>query len=162
MAAPRKAPAQRRPPKTKVEHNGRVTTSNAGNGSVAVEPDEVFDLDALEADAELAPFPFTFSGRTWYVQHPNSLDWHVEETLNEGSARDVMATLMGDDFAEFDELVVESWRLDKLLRKAFDHFGIDLGELEASPGSSGPTGPPSRRTSATTTASRSRTSRRGV
>jgi hypothetical protein len=127
----------------------------------AAEPAEVFDLDALERDTTPVPFRFTAGGQTFDLAGPSDLDWHALPTFQEGRVDQVLPHLLGDQFDAFDQLDIPGWKLDQLLTAWGRHNGIDLGESQASSTSSAGTVRPSRRTSGGSTASGSRTSRRG-
>jgi hypothetical protein len=128
----------------------------------ATEPGEFFDLDALERDSTIPePFRFQAGGHSFTMAPLADLDWHIQKALAEGDAAVMMAELLGDQFPAFDELDMPSWKLDKLVEAWGRHNGIDVPESGASSASSRNTGQRSRPTSARTTASGSRTSRRG-
>jgi hypothetical protein len=130
----------------------------ADNG--ASDHDEVFDLDALERDDTPEPFAFTIGGRIFYLAAPSDVDWHGQTAFNGGDPTEVMPLLLGDQFADFDQFAIPGWKLDKLIVAWGRHNGITIPESPASSTSSRATGKPSRPTSAATTASGSRTSRR--
>lgn len=135
---------------TTVKHNGRTTEAT-------VEPEELLDLDALETDENLEPYRFRLAGREWEMAHPNALDWHVTILLEQGRMSELMPELLGDQYAEFDQIRIPAWKLDRLFLGWGKHIGIPLEKLQASSTSSDGTGGRSRRTSVTTTASGSST-----
>lgn len=138
-----------------------------GNGSHAPDPvvddAEVFDLDTLETDLDLTPLRFKVDGEQFELPHPNTLPWTAQNAMASEDGSQVLRAMFGDDDA-YDRLCEHEfpgWKMEALMKRYAEHFGIDLGESQASPVSSVPTNRQSRRTSGRTTGSRSKTSRRG-
>jgi hypothetical protein len=146
------------PPRT-VSHNGRTTTSAPAPSTVQA-PDEVFDLDALEAEEEHRPFRFRLGGEVFEMAHIQEMDWSVAVLLEQGQIDVMLAETLGDQYEAFRDLGLPSWKMDELMIAWGQHVGIPLEKLQASPDSSASTGARSRRTSGGTTASGSRASRR--
>lgn len=135
----------------------------SANGNGVAEPEDVFDLDTLETDLDLTPLRFRVGGEEFEMPHPNSLPWTAEEDMASGDGARVLRAMFGNDEA-YDRLCTHDfpgWKMEALMQRYTEHFGIDLGESQASPGSSGRTGRKSRPTSGRTTPSRSKNSRRG-
>jgi hypothetical protein len=146
------------PPRT-VTHNGRTTTS-APSPSGAQAPDEVFDLDTLEAEDEHRPFRFRLQGQDFEMAHMQEMDWSVAVLLEEGQIDVLLSEALGDKYDAFRGLGLPSWKMDELMIAWGRHVGIPLEKLRASPDSSASTGARSRRTSGGSTGSGSRASRR--
>ncbi|MGC4891089.1 hypothetical protein [Micromonospora sp. DT227] len=126
---------------------------------------EVFDLDAVAAEATHEPMRFTYQGREWTLAHMTGVDWRVVELANEGDLQAIRKAFrmgMGDEQAdEFDELPQPIAAMTALFTRWLKFNGLTEGESAASPASSGstagPSKPPSQRT---TRGSGSRTSSR--
>jgi hypothetical protein len=109
--------------------------------------EEVFDLDALAAEAEQHPFKFTFGGEE-YERPP--MDMKLATEIDGLSMVEVFRKLLGDE--QWDRIVASTSRLTQpmfvaLLDRWESHYGSSLGESRASRRSSQSTARPSKRTS---------------
>jgi hypothetical protein len=121
---------------------------SADNGAAQ---DVDLDLDALEADVTHKPFTFRLAGQRFEIPHPNDFDWHVQEDIASGDLPRMFRALLGDQFETFDVLPASTGKMVRIMEDYSKHFGVDVGESPASPGSSVNTAVPSRPTSPTTT-----------
>lgn len=131
-----------------------MTGPNGARGA-----EEIFSLDALETD-DLPPFPFQAGGKTWYLAHPDALDWREQaEIAAAGTNARLLEALLGDQYPDFEKLDLElsNAKIEALVRAAGQFHGITLPESQASPVSSNRAARRSKRTSAKRTASGSRT-----
>jgi hypothetical protein len=120
---------------------------------------EVFDLDAVAAEATKEPLRFRFHGQDWTLAHMTGVDWRVIELANTGDLEAIRRAFrygMGDEQADrFDELPQPIAAMTALFRRWLKHNGMTEGESSASPDSSESTAGPSMPPSNTTTASAS-------
>lgn len=114
-----------------------------------------FDLDAFIADAERAPFVFTFGGVefTW----PGSVDLRVTGRLGDGDLFGALELLNRDQHEKFmaawqgHDGILDNKVIQALFGEHAKHAGSSLGESSASTGSSKSTARPSKPTSVRTT-----------
>jgi hypothetical protein len=110
---------------------------------------QVFDLDAVAAEAEGAPLEFTFRGEQWSIKHMKSFGRATKRLLaNIGSdddAVDVMLTKgMGEErYRRWQEIDPGIGVEEALLEKWLEHCGMSRGKLPDSTGSSESTEQPS-------------------
>jgi len=129
---------------------------SADNGASAP-----FDLRALAHDETHTPFRFIAEdGNEFTLPDPGDIDVGVVSALDGAQPVDIFRHLLGDDWEAFAASGTPMRKLNVLLEAWGKHYGIDLGESEASPPSSNRTARRSRPTSPTTTSAGSRTSRR--
>lgn len=110
--------------------------------------DDVFDLDALIAEAEGEPFLFTFGGEKYEL--PPRVDMLALIALDEGRLGDGLRLLFGEDQwqqIEDSDAVFNDQAMEALLQRYFAHLGVELGKSGASSRSSGSTGGRSKRPS---------------
>jgi len=112
---------------------------------------DVFDLDAVAAEATKEPLRFTYRGQEWTLAHMTGIDWRVVELANEGhmdAIRKAFRYGMGEEQADrFDELPQPVAAMTALFRQWVKHNGLTEGESVASPDSSGSTARRSKRPS---------------
>lgn len=125
---------------------------------------DVFDLGAVETEQdETPPFQFRIPGSRHVFTMPNMQDlpWQAQKVLMGQDVEAILRMMLSpDDWEEFERVPLAVRKVEQLLNRWADHNGLDLGESGASPPSSTNTAKRSRRTSATTTGSGSRASRR--
>lgn len=114
--------------------------------------EEVFDLDAVVAEAEQTPFRFKFGGEEFTM---SPLD--LKMGLKELTTVELFQAILGEE--QWARIVASPARLTEpafvaLLDRWTKHYGMAPGESPASPRSSVSTGGPSKRTSKRTTAVR--------
>ena len=115
---------------------------------------DVFDLDAVAAEATKEPFRFRFGGREWSLAHLSDIDWRVVARADTGdldAVREAVSSGLGDQFAEFDQLPQPISMMTVLFDRWLAHSGLAAGEQPASPTSSESTAGPSKRPSQRTT-----------
>lgn len=120
---------------------------------------KILNLDALEAEATGAPFPFVFGGVTYTMS--GNPDVRAVAKLEQNDLIGFLQAMLGQE--QFDRLwaapeVLGKNELRALIDGYFEHIGTDAGESSASRKPSGRTVTPSKRTSRGTTGSRSRSS----
>lgn len=110
--------------------------------------DDVFDLDALAAEARGEPFRFRFGGDDYEM--PPNVDIRAALAANEGRILDAFSILLGAEQWQRmldSESTLDSDLFDKLMQAYYAHIGTSVGESRASSSSSKSTAGPSRRTS---------------
>ena len=85
------------------------------------------DLDAVERDdAVKEPFTFAWKGRTISLSDPAELDWgdllEVETPI--GFLR-YTASPEDRQFLASNEGRMEGWRINKMIKAYYEHFGLD-------------------------------------
>jgi hypothetical protein len=113
---------------------------------------DVYDLDALEHEAEEEPFFFRFGGEEYVL--PPHLDIRAAAALGGGRIDDGLRILLGAEQwtrLQQADAVFDDRHLVALLEEYSSHIGVTLGELPASPSSLPSTAGPSKRTSRGTT-----------
>jgi len=111
-----------------------MTTRTATKSRPADDQPFDFNLDAVQAEAELHPFRVHFGGRRFELAHVEELDvWKLLEGADRGEVG-AMLTLfraaLGDDYEEFRKHPLPQWKLKALFEAYKKHCG--LGESEAS------------------------------
>lgn len=101
-----------------------TTTSNT-------KKDDFLNLDALDAEANLAPFVIRVGGKKVEIPHASTMTVEQAERMDTGERRAVMVELIGE------ELTATIWRLkvgtlEKFINAWLVHGGTDLGEDAAS------------------------------
>lgn len=114
--------------------------------------DDVFDLDALAAEADSTPFRFKFGGEEFEIP-PMDITWAAIDG-SQLSHVDMFKLLVGDE--QWARITASKARLTEplfvaLLDKWMAHYGVTLGESRASRRSSKSTARPSKQTSSGTT-----------
>ncbi len=99
-----------------------------------------FNLDALQAEAELRPFVVQWAGRRWTFAHMHEADsWDSLEAAEQGDARAMVAAFrlaLGEEqWAEFRAMPIPQYKLKGLFKAYAEHCGMQLGESPASDGS---------------------------
>lgn len=111
--------------------------------------DDVFDLDAVEVEAESAdPFRFRWRGEVYEMPLAAALDFTDQLALETASETESMRLILGDD--QFDRLTTDpmsTGRMNVLLTQWLRHQGLKPGELPASSRFSANTVRRSKRTS---------------
>lgn len=120
---------------------------------------EVFNLDALQNDANQEPFRFTHGGEEYTL--PANPDLLAGVAFQRGDAEGGLRRLLGgDQWARItaSDAVLDTGKFVKLMAAYEAHIGATAGELAASSNSSKSTARPSKRTSNGTTRRPSRIS----
>lgn len=118
---------------------------------------EVYDLDALDREADGVAFVFRFDGEDYTL--PPHLDIRAAAALEGGRLDDGLRILLGREQwqrLQDAEAVFDDRHLVNLLERYAGHIGVSLGESGASLVSLRNTGKPSKRISNGSTASHSR------
>lgn len=89
------------------------------------------NLDALEREGAPPPFTIVHGGQPFTLADPRELDWRVIDRLGTGPADADLRALLGDQYEQFAAHPMPGWKLDALLEKWREHYG--LGEADASP-----------------------------
>lgn len=101
------------------------------------EPVVHFDADAIEEEANEAPFAFSLAGKVFTLESPETADWIANDELGSpGGMQGFMRELLGDRYEEFAKLRCSQTRLNKIVQACQRHYGITRGESEASARSS--------------------------
>lgn len=122
---------------------------------------EVFDLDAVAAEAEGAPLEFDFHGERWSIKHMKSFGRATKKLLanigNDDDAVDIMLTKgMGKErYKRWQEIDPGIGVEEALLDRWLEHCGMSRGKSSDSTGSSENTEPPSMPVSSPSTGSAS-------
>lgn len=116
---------------------------------------DVFDLDAVAAEATKEPLRFIWHGQEWTLAHMTGVDWRIIELANTGDIEAIRRAFrygMGDEQADrFDKLPQPIAAMTALFRQWVKHNGLTEGESAASPDSSESTARPSKPASRRTT-----------
>lgn len=98
-----------------------------------------FNLDAVEAEAELTPFRVHYAGRRWEFAHMQALDvWDLIEGAEKGDLEAMLTAMemaMGDQWEDFRKLPLPQYKLMPLFEAWQKHCGVEPGESPASVGS---------------------------
>lgn len=95
--------------------------------------ESTFDLDALEAEARGAEFPFTLGGERFVLPAASDADWRAVAAIDSGQLRHGFRLLMGDEqFARFETKPLSAGKLGKLVEAYLTHQGMTPGEPPAS------------------------------
>ncbi|MCP9205498.1 hypothetical protein [Streptomyces cucumeris] len=118
------------------------TPRTATKRSTARPDDSPFDfnLDAVEAEADLTPWMVHWDGRRWEFEHAQALDvWGLMESAEQG---DIGATvgifrlaLGKEQWADFRKIRMPQYKMTALFRAYREHCGLAEGESAASSGS---------------------------
>lgn len=104
-----------------------------------------FDLDAVLAEEQKAPFTFTAFGRQWKLTHMGDIDvWPLLEAADLGdtaASKAVLEAAFGpDQYMEFRLQPLPQRAFDLLFTRYLAHCGVKSGESLASARSSAHTG----------------------
>lgn len=95
-----------------------------------------FNLDAVQAEVDLAPFRVHFAGHRYAFAHLQSLDvWDLVEIAeggDTGATLGVLKAALGDGFAEFRKNPLPQYKLKQLFEAYQKHCGLLPGESDAS------------------------------
>lgn len=96
-----------------------------------------FNLDAVAAEVDLAPWRVHFGGRRWEFKHPQEIDvWDVMDRdvkSETGAMLAVFETALGpDQFGEFRKIPLPSYKLKALFEAYQKYGGVEPGESEGS------------------------------
>ncbi|GAA3384505.1 hypothetical protein [Streptomyces racemochromogenes] len=95
-----------------------------------------FNLDTVQAEADLTPFRVHAGGRRFSFAHLQSLDvWDLVEIAeggDTGATLGVLRAALGDDFAEFRKNPLPQYKLKQLFEAYQKHCGLLPGESDAS------------------------------
>ncbi|MFF5703392.1 hypothetical protein ACFY7H_12925 [Streptomyces sp. NPDC012794] len=95
-----------------------------------------FNLDAVQAEAELMPFRVHFGGRRYALAHLQSLDvWdlvEIAERGDTGATLGVLKAALGETFTEFRKNPLPQYKLKQLFEAYQKHCGLLPGESDAS------------------------------
>lgn len=96
------------------------------------QPVSLFSLRDRKREAAQQPFVFDVDGEYFTMQPPADADWQVTADLGsgEGSLRDFLAELLGDDYERFCKIKgVSSDDINALIDAATRHYqGVGRGE----------------------------------
>lgn len=98
------------------------------------------NLDAVQAEAELAPFVFQWGGRRWTFEHLQALDvWPLLEVAARDDAGAMLGTFraaLGEDgWKAFQKVPMPAYKMQALFTAYQKHCGYEPGESPASDGS---------------------------
>ncbi|WP_224284903.1 hypothetical protein [Streptomyces sp. LS1784] len=95
-----------------------------------------FNLDAVQAAAELRPFVVQHAGRRWTLVHMDTLDaFDLLAAADHGdaaAARRIFALALGDDWDDFRSHPMPRYKLDRMFTAYQKHCGLKQGEGPAS------------------------------
>ncbi len=108
------------------------------NGPVDGEPQlpaTTLNLDTLEREgAAPEPFSFLHNGRRYTLLDPKEIDWQDLISALSNPFVFFSVTLPGADQAVFLESKMPAWKLNKLIDRYIEHYGLpSLGEAGALP-----------------------------
>jgi hypothetical protein len=102
--------------------------------------DEVFDLDALAAEATSRALRFTYAGREWQLAHVTDFDWRV---TRDGISGDMEAVdtifrrgLGAEQYAQWEQVEQPTHVVSALFDRWLEHCGLSRGKSESSTDSS--------------------------
>lgn len=99
-------------------------------------PPMTLDLDSLEREGG-SPLPFVFQlgGKRFMLSDPKEIDWQDLITALTNPYVFFKLTLPPDDQEAFFSSKVPSWKLNHLVEKYIEHYGLPTGgEASALPG----------------------------
>lgn len=124
------------------------------NTAVPLQGDE-FDLDAVAAEAEKDPYPFSWKGQRWVLKHASTIDLRTLEPADGGDLAAmrlaILSALGEEQAARFNTVPQDADAMAALFDRWTNHAGNAEGESPASPASSASTEPRSRPASRSTT-----------
>jgi hypothetical protein len=95
-----------------------------------------FNLDAVQAEVDLAPFRVHFNGRRFEFAHMEGLDiWDLVEHAEGGEVKamiGVFRTSLGDQFDDFRKVKLPQYKMKALFGAYRKHCGMEPGESDAS------------------------------
>jgi hypothetical protein len=127
--------------------------------------DQVFDLDAVAAEAQGKPLRFKYAGREWTIKHISAFDWRITKDGISGDMEAVALIFrkgMGEEqYAEWEKVDQPAELVGVLFDQWLKHCGLSRGKSPDSTDSSESTGQPSKPASKRPTKSASRASSTG-
>jgi hypothetical protein len=95
---------------------------------------ELLDLDALNDEANGAPYTFKFGGKTYSMAAGEDADWRVLDALDKGDLAQAFKYLLGDEqYATFSSRPVSLRTFKRLLNEWSKFRGDVSGEGSDSP-----------------------------
>ncbi|KMS71762.1 hypothetical protein ACH49_24365 [Streptomyces leeuwenhoekii] len=95
-----------------------------------------FNLDAVQAEADLRPFRVHWGGRRFEMQHLEALDiWELMEAAEKGEAGAMVGAFreaLGDQWDDFRAIRLPQFKLKALFDAYRKHCGLEPGESAAS------------------------------
>ncbi|WP_327162112.1 hypothetical protein [Streptomyces zaomyceticus] len=95
-----------------------------------------FNLDAVEAEVDLTPFVFQYSGRRWTMQHLQGLDiMPLMAAAQNGDAAAMLGAFreaLGAAWTDFQKVGLPQYKLQPLFEAYSTHCGTQPGESPAS------------------------------
>lgn len=96
-----------------------------------------FNLDAVEAEVDLAPWCVNWGSKPWTFQHAEALDiWKIASAAETGDLESTIAVvriaLGPKQWEEFEKLPMPQYKLKALFKAYREHCGMAEGESEAS------------------------------
>lgn len=123
----------------------------AGQPKAVVDHGDIFDLDALIAEAHAEQFRFTLAGQVFTMASPEDMSWQVQMQASTATEAEGIALILSEGLGEqwdaFKEIKTPLRALRAIFEEAYAFYGISLGESAASPRSSKSTAGRSKRTS---------------
>lgn len=98
--------------------------------------DEVFDLDAVAAEAQGKAFRFKYEEREWTIRHISAFDWRITKDGINGDMEAVNLIFekgMGaEQFADWQQVNQPAELMGALFDRWLKHCGLDAGKSPAS------------------------------
>lgn len=95
-----------------------------------------FNLDAVKAEVDLAPFRIHWGGRRFEMQHLEALDiWGLLEAAEGGDSAAMVGAFreaLGDQWEDFRKIKLPQYKLKALFTAYREHCGLEPGESDAS------------------------------
>lgn len=95
-----------------------------------------FNLDAVRAEVDLAPFRVHFDNRRWEFAHLQDLDiWDLVEAADGGDMSAVTGAFrlaLGDQYEDFRKVRLPQYKMMPLFKAWQRHCGMEPGESQAS------------------------------
>jgi hypothetical protein len=91
---------------------------------------DLFDLDALEVEAESDPgFSFTYKGETYTMPVAAAMPWQDQLALETATSVEALNLILGkEQFDRLSKQPMSSGRMAKLIEKWQAYQGVTLGE----------------------------------
>lgn len=82
------------------------------------------DLDALEREGAPEPFDFVLGGKRYMMSDPKEVDWQDLLAAMSNPVMFFRLVLPAEDQRVFFETRLPSWKMNKLMQRYQDHYGL--------------------------------------
>lgn len=107
--------------------SNRVTAGRSAAVTQKRAASSALDLDAMEREGSTEPFEFLLQGNRYLLSDPTEVDWQDLLAALGNPHMFFRLVLPPDDYREFFSTKLPSWKMNRLMDKYTDHYGLPSG-----------------------------------